>query len=444
MMTWEKLLTAERHGHVAESGSEIGRSNFHKDHDRIVFSSAFRKLTGKTQVHPLAINDQIHTRLIHSIEVASVGRSLGLKVGDRLKSDMPEWVFPDDIGVIVQAACLAHDIGNPPFGHAGEFAIQDWFKQSANHYLLDELTDLQRLDLQKFEGNAQGFRIVSQLEYHLFNGGLRLTFPTLGALLKYPWTVEQSGEKGKFSCFQSEKDILKQLASQVGLIELAPNRYARHPLSYLMEAADDICYGIIDLEDAVELNILDFEEVEPILLMLCGDQQMPLSDLKTSDTAPHRILAALRGRAMQVIIDEIVEAFITHQSAIMSGTFEGDLISKCSQHVIDGMTRAKNIAKQKVFLDSAKTETEIGAYAVLSTLLDTFMPAGFELFNLKENESMSYKTKRVFDLMGVDAPKSTWSLYQIYQRQLDFLTGMTDNYSGYLARQVGGTAHGLY
>lgn len=443
-MKWEKLLTTERHGHSALSGTEISRSNFHKDHDRIVFSSAFRKLTGKTQVHPLAINDQIHTRLIHSIEVASVGRSLGLKVGDRLADVMPDWVRPDDIGVIVQAACLAHDIGNPPFGHAGEFAVQDWFKQYSNTWLLDGLSDLQRQDFQKFEGNAQGFRIVSQLEYHLFKGGLRLTYPTLGSLLKYPWTVDEAGSKGKFSCFQSEKDILAQLAGQMGLKKLGDNHYARHPLSYLMEAADDLCYAIIDLEDAVELNILVFDEVEPIMLTLCGDRQLSFADMDSTDTAPHRILAALRGRAMQVIIDEIVEAFVANQKNIMAGQFEGDLLSHCSAHVVEGMANAKKLAKQKVFLDSAKTETEIGAYAVLSTLLDTFIPAGFELFNNKENEQMSYKTKRVFDLMGVDAPKSNWSLYQIYQRQLDFLTSMTDNYSGYLARQVGGTAHGLY
>lgn len=443
-MDWEQLLTPSRHGHGALSGAELGRSHFHKDLDRIVFSAAFRKLTGKTQVHPLAINDQIHTRLIHSVEVASVGRSLGLKVGERLAGSLPIWVQPDDIAVVVQAACLAHDIGNPPFGHAGEYAVQDWFMQRDNSWLLKDLTAEERFDFQHFEGNAQGFRIVSQLEYHLFDGGLRLTYPTMGSLLKYPWTYAHAGEKGKFSCFQSEKDILSSVAKRLGLPEIAPNRYARHPLSYLMEAADDLCYAIIDLEDAVELHILGFEEVEPILRLLCGSRPVDFSEADRKLVAPHRILAALRGRAMQVIIDALVETFVRHESSIMQGQFEGDLLSSCPAHVVKGMAAAKNLAHQKVFLDSAKTETEIGAYAVLSTLLDTFMPAGFELYQQKDRTKMSYKNKRVLDLMGVDAPDPTWSLYHIYQRQIDFLTSMTDNYSGYLARQVGGTGYGQH
>ena len=443
-MEWHQLLTTERYSHGAVDVAEVGRSHFHKDHDRIVFCPAFRKLTGKTQVHPLVINDQIHTRLIHSIEVASVGRSLGLKVGERLAKNMPGWIHPDDIGVIVQAACLAHDIGNPPFGHAGEFAIQDWFRLSGNAWLLAGLSDAQQRDLQLFEGNAQGFRLVSQLEYHLFNGGLRLTYPTLGTLLKYPWTSEHATAKGKFSCFESEKEILAQMANRTGLPEIKPGKYARHPLSYLMEAADDLCYGIIDLEDAVELHILEFREVQSILLKLCGDKQLPLREADQTDFGPHRILAGLRGKAMQVIIEELVEAFVRNESSLLDGSFSGDLISHCSDHIRAGMKEAKELAKQKVFLDSAKTETEIGAYAVLNSLLNTFIPAGYELYQQGSHESLSYKTKRVLDLMGFDAPREGWTLYEIYQRQLDYLTGMTDNYSGYLARQVGGTVHGLY
>ncbi|WP_428240512.1 deoxyguanosinetriphosphate triphosphohydrolase [Gynuella sp.] len=441
-MHWDKLLTTERYGHGFISGQELGRSHYHKDQDRIVFSAAFRKLTGKTQVHPLAINDQIHTRLIHSIEVGSVGRTLGIKVGERIARELPDWIEADDLGVIVQSACFAHDIGNPPFGHAGEYAIQDWFKQSRNAWLTEPLSEPERADLKNFEGNAQGFRIVSQLEYHLFHGGLRLTYPTLGTLLKYPWTIENVDTKGKFSCFQSERLILDELASKLGLIKGNRGQYSRHPLSYLMEAADDICYAIIDLEDAVELHILDYEEVKPILLTLCGERQMEIPELH-DDVAPHRKLAALRGRAMQAIIDSIVGAFETHLPAIMCGEFSGDLLAAASEHVVEGMLQAKSLARNKVFLDSAKTETELGAYHIISTLLDVFIPAGFELFEKKDNHGLSYRTKRVFDLMGGDAPMPRWSLYEIYQRQLDFVTGMTDNYSGYLARQIGGTGPGL-
>ena len=442
MMHWEQLLTTERYGHGFIAGNELGRSHFHKDQDRIVFSAAFRKLTGKTQVHPLAVNDQIHTRLIHSIEVGSVGRTLGIKVGERIARDLPDWVEADDLGVIVQSACFAHDIGNPPFGHAGEYAVQDWFKLHRNQWLLEPLGTLEQHDLKGFEGNAQGFRIVAQLEYHLFHGGLRLTYPTLGTLLKYPWTIENIDAKGKFSCFQSERLVLDELASKLGLIKCQKGQYSRHPLSYLMEAADDICYAIIDLEDAVELHILDYEEVKPILLTLCGERQMEIAELQ-DDVAPHRKLAALRGRAMQAIIDSIVDAFEQHLPAIMAGEFKGDLIAASADHVVDGMKQAKTLAKNKVFLDSAKTETELGAYNIISTLLDAFIPAGFELFQQKSSESLSYRTKRVFDLMGGDGPQPRWSLYEIYQRQLDFVTGMTDNYSSYLARQIGGTGPGL-
>ncbi len=442
-MHWDQLLTTERYGHSALDPAELGRSHFHKDMDRIIFSPAFRKLTGKTQVHPLSVNDQIHTRLIHSVEVGSVGRSLGILTGERIKDQLPDGIQPDDIGAIVQAACLAHDIGNPPYGHAGEFAIQDWFKQPKNQWLIDPLSELERLDLQSFEGNAQGFRLVSQIEYHLFHGGLRLSYPTLGALLKYPWTAEYSGKKGKFSCFLSEQNILEELALGLGLINHQPGKWARHPLSYLMEAADDICYAIIDLEDAVELNILSFEEVKPILLTIWGSDELPLSE-EEQGVSPARKLAALRGKAMQVIIDAVVDAFVDNQAEIMAGTFEGDLINRSRDHVKDGIQQAKSLARNKVFLDNNKTETEIGVYSILSTLLEAFIPAGFELYEKKSTDGLTYRTKRVFDLMGPDAPQANWSLYQIYQRLLDRITGMTDNNAGYLARQAGGIAHGFF
>lgn len=441
-MEWNQLLTTERYAHGAMTRQEMGRSHFHKDHDRIVFSSAFRKLTGKTQVHPLAINDQIHTRLIHSIEVGSVGRSLGIKVGERIADQLPDWIEPDDLGVIVQSACLAHDIGNPPFGHAGEYAIQDWFRQPSNESLLETLSDQQRMDLQTFEGNAQGFRIVTQVEYHLFEGGLRLTYPTLGSMLKYPWSVDHSGSKNKFSCFHSEQGILNELAERLGLHKKEDGRWCRHPLSYLMEAADDICYAIIDLEDAVELQILEYEEVRPILQTLCQDRW---KDLKLDEqSGSHRKLAALRGRAMQASIDAIVDAFMESLPAIMAGNFNSDLISVSVPHILDGMQAAKELARNKVFKSSAKTETEIGAYAVINTLLSAFIPAGFELYQRKGTEGLSYRSQKILDLLGNDAPDPNASLYEIFQRFLDYLSGMTDNYATYLARQVGGTAHGIF
>lgn len=185
-MDWQTLLTRERLGKPVHSNDELGRSAFHKDHDRIIFSGAFRRLGRKTQVHPVSSNDHIHTRLTHSLEVACVGRSLGMRVGEILREELPEWCDPSDLGVIVQSACLAHDIGNPPFGHSGEDAIRNWFQQAAGRGWLDEMSDAERSDFLHFEGNAQGFRVLTQLEYHQFDGGTRLTYATLGTYLKYP------------------------------------------------------------------------------------------------------------------------------------------------------------------------------------------------------------------------------------------------------------------
>ncbi|MCH8531338.1 MAG: deoxyguanosinetriphosphate triphosphohydrolase [Saccharospirillum sp.] len=436
-MDWTQLLTTERYGHQAIDADELGRSHFHKDHDRIVFSSAFRKLGGKTQVHPLAKNDHVHNRLIHSLEVGSVGRSLGIRAGERIRDQLPSWIEPDDLGVIVQSACLAHDIGNPPFGHAGEFAIQDWFKQPENAYLMDALPDANRLDFQQFEGNAQGFRIIAQVEYHLNRGGLRLTYPTLGASIKYPWTLDGAGKKAKFSCFQPERHILEKLAHTLGLGQQGPHGWSRHPLSYLMEAADDICYALIDLEDAVELHILDFDEVREVFQNIQGSDVLDLDD-GDNGISPNRQLAALRGKTIGIIVDAVVDAYVQQLPNIMAGTFEGDLISACPETIRNGIRQAKTLARNKVFLDTQKTETEIGAYAVLSTLLQAFVTAGFELHRKKDYSALTYRAKRVFDLMGMEAPNPNSSLADIYYRLMDHISGMTDNYASYLARQIGG------
>ncbi|EXJ13074.1 Deoxyguanosinetriphosphate triphosphohydrolase [Nitrincola nitratireducens] len=215
-MQWPQLLTTKRYGHEHLTSAEIGRSHFHKDHDRIIFSSAFRRLGRKTQVHPLTLNDHIHTRLTHSIEVGSLGRSLGIRVGELIANELPPWSSPHDVGMIVQSACLAHDIGNPPFGHAGEYAIRDWFRRHAQDPRFASLHPLELQDLQTFEGNAQGLRVVTKIENNLFDGGLRLTYPTLGTLIKYPWTVEKAGERGKFGVFQSEVETLNQLGHELG------------------------------------------------------------------------------------------------------------------------------------------------------------------------------------------------------------------------------------
>jgi dGTPase len=257
----DKLLSKKRYKNkemIADSSEEFYRSSFHKDYDRLIFSNSFRRLSKKTQVHPLSKNDHVHNRLTHSLEVASVGRSLGLKAGEFLKNKYPnENINPYDIAYIIQTACLAHDIGNPPFGHAGEEVIKEWFKKNEKEVFLKQLTKSQKLDFQHLDGNAQSFRIVTQLENNSFNGGMRLTSATLGALVKYPYSSKncQINGKSKFNFFQSEKEIFKKLFKNLGL-KKANGTYKRHPFSYLMEASDNICYGLLDLQDAIELKLI--------------------------------------------------------------------------------------------------------------------------------------------------------------------------------------------
>ncbi|MFY0677802.1 MAG: deoxyguanosinetriphosphate triphosphohydrolase [Neptuniibacter sp.] len=435
-MQWQTLLTTKRYGHGEIAQEEIGRSHFHKDQDRIIFSSAFRRLGRKTQVHPMSLNDHIHTRLTHSIEVGSLGRSLGIRVGEQIREQLPEWATSYDIGMIVQSACLAHDIGNPPFGHAGEYAIRDWFKRQNDSILLRDLTEDQKLDLMTFEGNAQGFRVVTRIENHLFSGGLRLTYPTLGALLKYPWSAEHATRKGKFSAYQTEVEILNKLGKELGLIPQGKDRWCRHPLTYLMEAADDICYAILDLEDAIELNILSFEEIKPILLKLCGDTSFDDEILSTPASARRKI-SALRGKAMEYMVGSAVQAYMDNQDAIMSGQYKGELLSDGEPSVREGLQEAKSLAREKVFPDTRKTELEVGAYSTLGVLLEAFCDAVFENHRL-QGQDLSYRSERIISLMGIHAPDPELPLYNAYMRALDFISGMTDNYAAYLARQIGG------
>ncbi|MBR5558446.1 MAG: deoxyguanosinetriphosphate triphosphohydrolase, partial [Acinetobacter sp.] len=262
-MRWLELLSTIRIGSKKQI-TEQARSPFHKDYDRIIFSQSFRQLNRKTQVHPLTQHDGIHTRLTHSLEVSCIGRSLGMLAAEKIKDHLPVWISPADVGAIIQAACLAHDIGNPPFGHAGEYAIREWFDDASHGNFLQALSAEEQADVRQFEGNAQGLRLLTKIDYHPNDGGMRLTYATLGAYLKYPWlskTIASQGDRpasqrAKFGCYQSEKEVLQQIAEQLGLIQLGEYHYCRHPLTYLLEAADDICYALIDLEDGIVLNML--------------------------------------------------------------------------------------------------------------------------------------------------------------------------------------------
>ena len=438
-MDWETLLCRERLGKPVASDDELGRTPFHKDHDRVIFSGAFRRLGKKTQVHPVSSNDHIHTRLTHSLEVGCVGRSLGMRVGEMLRSEMPDWCQPADLGVIVQAACLAHDIGNPPYGHSGEDAIRHWFRQAEQRGMLDQLSDAEKQDFLHFEGNAQGFRVLTQIEYHQAEGGMRLTYATLGAYLKYPWTAQHANDLGykkhKFGCYQAEFPLLQQIAGKLGLPALGPHRWARHPLVYLVEAADDICYGLIDLEDGIELGLLRYEEVENLIQPLLSEQwEVILDDLEKADN-PRRRLQMLRGQAMEAMVNAVASAFIRQQDSLLSGTLQGSIIDYCPEEVRNLVNGAKQMARERIFNDSRKLAIEVGSYATLSVLLENFLGAVRE--NVQTGKA-TFRNRRIIELMGRSAPGADWTLYDAYMRALDYISGMTDNYAAEMARQFSG------
>lgn len=296
-MHWTQLLSTQRFQRqggqiIPQAGGDADamaglRTEFHVDHDRVVFSRAFRRLGRKTQVHPLASHDHTHNRLTHSVEVSCVGRSLGNRVGAMLQAggQLPAGYTPFDIGSVVQVACLAHDIGNPPFGHTGEDALRDWFRQPAHAHYLHGLSEAERCDVQTYEGNAHGLRMVATLEMYADSGGMRLTSAALGSLVKYPWTALGSPRDGKFNIYCAELPYFEAAAEALGLIRLGERRWARHPLSYLMEAADDICYAIVDLEDATEIGILHELEFEKLMSPLIDPARACTAGITASSSA---------------------------------------------------------------------------------------------------------------------------------------------------------------
>ena len=420
-----------------------GRSPFHKGGGRIIFSGTVGRLGRETRVQPVTSDDHVRTRRTHSREVSCVGRSLGMRVGETLRNSLPDWCAPSDLGMIVQSACLAHDIGNPPFGHSGEDAIRHWFQQAAGRGWLDDMSDDERADFLNFEGNAQGFRVLTQLEYHQFDGGTRLTYATLGTYLKYPWSARHADalgyKKHKFGSYQSELPLLEQIARKLGLPLLEDQRWARHPLVYLMEAADDICYGLIDLEDGLEMDLLQYAEVEALLLDLVGNDLPDTYRQLGADDSRRRKLAILRGKAIEHLTNAAALAFVEQQQALLDGTLEGDLVEHMHGPAKRCVLNAKDMARKKIFQDKRKTLLEIGAYTTLEVLLNAFCGAAVEQFG---GRTPSFKHRRILDLLGNSAPAANAPLHSAFLRMIDFIAGMTDSYASEMAQEMtGGGGH---
>ncbi len=440
-MNWTQLLCTDR---LKGRGDDIMvipsrvvndgvRSDFHADYDRVVFSSSFRKLGRKTQVHPFAKSDHTHNRLTHSVEVASVGRSLGNSVGLGLaqRGLLPAHITAGDIGTLVQVACLAHDLGNPPFGHTGEEALREWFR--TNSHYLQSLDPKERADITTYEGNAHSLRIVAATEMYAHAGGMRLTCASLGVLMKYPW-----GSLGqtKFNIYQSEMTLMRTVAERLGLLTLDVDKWARHPLSYLMEAADDICYALLDLEDAVELDLIGFDDFADVVEPILGEDFTSYNEIADGKQR----IGAMRGRAIGKAIDEVANRFFDHHDELLQGEFaHKDLLEACDDSVGQTLEKAKTLAKNQIFHHHTKLVTEIASFGCLGQILDLIVPAVHAALT---HETLSAKNRLTLELLKDNPIHDNDSLYQGYMKVLDFVGGLTDNSAGRLASELSGVGLG--
>ncbi len=444
-MDWKKLLSSVQLGteEINYTGNYDGRSQFQKDFDRIVFSPAFRRLQDKTQVFPLPESDFVHTRLTHSLEVSVVGRSLGNLVGEKiisrhpkLKNEFTKFHF----GEIVAAACLAHDIGNPPFGHSGEESISEYFRNGNGKRFRDEINDQKKWnDLIKFEGNAQGFRIITKLQNPKVKGGLRLTNATLASLSKYPKESltdnfpDNSKIYRKFGFFQSEKEIFKSVAEHTGLIRFNQQDYfwCRHPLSFLVEAADDICYRIMDLEDGYRLGLVTFGETEYLLKNLTRIELV--SDYYQRDESEK--IGYLRAKAISQLVKELAEVFLDYESDILSGKLNDELISIIP--AANGLKEIEELSITKIYRHRAVVEREAAGYEVIGGLLDAFINS----FNEWLEGDMKPKNRTLVNLLPKRILSNAHSDTEIYERLLiiiDFISGMTDSFAVSMFRKIKG------
>ena len=431
---------------LAGRAASDARTDFQRDFDRIVFSSAFRRLQDKTQVFPLSKSDYVRTRLTHSLEVSSVGRTLGTRVGEHLVNGYRlKGVYPHDIGAVVAAACLAHDIGNPPFGHAGEDAIRHWFARSATgQAALSGLDPAERQDLLNFEGNAQGFRLLARLQSPDNSGGMQLTYTTLGAFSKYPRASRTDGSLPvgagfrKFGFVQADRLLFAEVGAALELPQVAAWVWQRHPLAYLVEAADDICYRIIDIEDAFRLGHLSYRDADDLLGPLAsasrGDE---LHRRLASIAHRHEKIAYLRARAIGAMVDQTQNCFIEQLDAIVSGRFEGELLDQIAS--ARPLRALKDYAEQHIYVADSVVTIGVAGYRVLGGLLEAFMGAVLEY--LEAPNAISGQARMLLQLLPDhpnDSDNRPPTRYQHLLRVTDFIAGMTDSYAVNLYKNITG------
>ena len=442
---WTELLNPKRLcGKPEEINPDESRTPFDADYGRVVFSSQFRRLQDKTQVFPLAKSDYTRTRLTHTMEVASVGQGLGKYLGKLLeiKEVLPEGFTPADVGTIVSVACLAHDLGNPPFGHSGETAIQEWAVKRKDRLLGEtKLTKDEYEDIANFEGNAQSFRIMARTWDRSRKGGARLTYASYGALLKYPQhsglVLEDPDDcaRKKFNYFRSDADLAESVRDGLGLELLEPGRFRRHPLVYVMEAADDICYRVVDAEDAYDAKLLTRKQ-------LC-DLYAPLLD-KSCDELKKMDVSELRARAIGKFVQGVQKVMREHLDDLAEGRLPDDLLSMAMKEddtIGEAVKQLKKLAKEHVYGDQRILQIEAAGFKIIGGLLDELLEA-MPLDITKEKELPGGSARKVRQLFpdkylvkdkdskgSGDEMLVKLSAYERVLAMTDFISGMTDSYA---------------
>lgn len=437
-MNWRDLISAKRFGmEEFHQTREENRSDFQRDYDRLVFSAPFRRLQNKTQVFPLPGSVFVHNRLTHSLEVSCVGRSLGNDVAKEVLKNQPELgdSFISEIGAIVSAACLAHDLGNPPFGHSGEKAISTYFSEGKGLRLKEHVSSTEWEDLIHFEGNANAFRLLTHQFEGRRKGGFAMTYSTLASIVKYPYSSDLAGKKSKFGFFVSEEEDFKRIASDLGMVCLCekPLKFARHPLVYLVEAADDICYQMMDIEDAHKLKILTTDETKELLFGYFGEERLTrIHSTLTMVTDTNEQIAYLRSSVIGLLIKECTNVFVDNEKAILEGTFEGSLIKHIGTKPKSAYEHCAEVSLKKIYRSSYVLDIELAGFHVMSTLIDLLVDA----VTSPDKVYSKLLIDRMSDQYNVNAP----TLYGKVQAVLDYISGMTDIYALDLYRKIKGNS----
>ena len=433
-MNWPQLLSNIRLGmEDLHYNRRDDRTEFRRDYDRLIFSAPFRRLQNKTQVFPLPGSVFVHNRLTHSLEVASVGRSLGDDVSRLLLRKHPELEGSHiiEIGSIVSAACLAHDLGNPPFGHSGERSISTYFSESGGSQYRGLLTPSEWTDLTRFDGNANAFRLLT----HQFNGrragGFVMTYSTLASIVKYPYPSSLADNKPKFGFFQSEEPTYRKIAEHLGIESEGDGRWCRHPLVYLVEAADDICYEIMDIEDSHKLGILTTEETKSLLMSFTSaDCHSHMEDVMSKVKDTNEQISYLRSTAIGVLERECVEVFISNEESILSGSFEGSLIDHISEPARSAYDECSRLSVNRIYKNKNVLDIELAGYKIISNLIELFVEAAMH----PERAYSKLLISRVSSQYDIHASTPYGRLMSV----VDFISGMTDVYALDLYRKING------